>query len=135
MADPTLTDLLDAIAAMHAEIRTSFVADRTDREKLGADIRDAIARVQPNIIGMLPALSRSRTMNNDVTPFEFEGQMVRVIDRDGGPWWVLSEVGKVLEIANARQDASRLDDDEKGVTTLDTPGGPQKVAIVSEFRS
>ena len=71
MADPTLTDLLDAIAAMHAEIRTSFVADWTDREKLGADIRDAIARVQPDITSLLPD---RRPMNSSVTPFDFEGQ-------------------------------------------------------------
>jgi hypothetical protein len=61
MADPTLTDLLDAIAAMRAEMRTSFVAMRTDREKLGADIRDAIARDRAGI------MSRMEGMENRLT--------------------------------------------------------------------
>jgi prophage antirepressor-like protein len=55
---------------------------------------------------------------NEITPFEFQGHVIRAIDRDGEPWWVVSELGKALEIVNPRQVASRLDDDEKGVIML-----------------
>ena len=41
-------------------------------------------------------------------------------------------MGKALKIANPRQAASRLDDDEKGVIVLDPAGGPQKFTIVNE---
>jgi prophage antirepressor-like protein len=57
---------------------------------------------------------------------------VRVIIRDGEPWFVLADVCKVLEINNPRDAASRLDDDEKGVVITDTLGGPQKTTVISE---
>jgi prophage antirepressor-like protein len=37
----------------------------------------------------------------------------RLIDKDGEPWWVLADVCRVLEIANSRDAAGRLDPDEK----------------------
>ncbi|MFC3030747.1 MULTISPECIES: BRO-N domain-containing protein [Roseomonadaceae] len=38
---------------------------------------------------------------------------VRVIQRDGAPWFVLADVCRVLGIVNPAQAVSRLDDDEK----------------------
>lgn len=67
-----------------------------------------------------------------LTPFQFEGADVRLIDRDGEPWFVLADVCRVLEIANSRDAAARLDDDEKGVVTTDTLGGRQEATIINE---
>lgn len=38
---------------------------------------------------------------------------VRVIDRDGGAWFVANDVCVALEIGNSRQAVSRLEDDER----------------------
>jgi hypothetical protein len=69
-----------------------------------------------------------------IKPFEFPetGQPVRVISVDGEPWWVAVDVCGVLQHSNSRQALSHLDDDEKGVTIADTPGGPQELATVNE---
>jgi anti-repressor protein len=64
--------------------------------------------------------------------FEFHDQQVRTMLRDGEPWFVLADVCAVLDIANSRDAASRLDDEDKGVASADTPGGRQQAAIVSE---
>ena len=48
------------------------------------------------------------------------------------PWFVASDVCRALEIGNSRMALSRLDEDEKAVTVVDTRGGPQKVNIISE---
>lgn len=56
----------------------------------------------------------------------------RIIDRDGQPWFVLSDVCAELEIANSRDAARRLDDDEKDVVTTDTLGGAQSMTIINE---
>lgn len=57
----------------------------------------------------------------------------RVVDRDGEPWFVLNEVCAKLEIANPRDAASRLDDDEKdAVGIADAIGRTQKTTIISE---
>jgi prophage antirepressor-like protein len=66
-------------------------------------------------------------------PLQFEGRDVRVIDKDGEPWWVLADVCTVLEIGNPSQVASRLDDDEKNtlINNEGTPGNPN-LTIISE---
>lgn len=57
---------------------------------------------------------------------------VRVVDVDGEPWFVARDVCECLELTNTSQTLSYLDDDEKGITTNDTPGGQQEMSIVSE---
>lgn len=44
---------------------------------------------------------------------EYHGKPVRCIQKDGAPWWVLSDVCKVLGLSNPTKVASRLDEDEK----------------------
>ena len=65
-------------------------------------------------------------------PFEYGGQQVRVINRDGEPWFVLTDLCRVLELPNASMVARRIDPEMKGVSQIDTHGGPQQMAVVSE---
>ncbi|MGX7346952.1 BRO family protein [Acetobacter pasteurianus] len=64
--------------------------------------------------------------------FDFEGQAVRTINRNGVVWWVLSDVCAVLDIRKHRDAASRLDNDERGSVLVDTHGGPQEVTAINE---
>lgn len=45
---------------------------------------------------------------------------------------MLKDVCGVLDISNSRNISARLDDDEKGVYLVDTPGGVQNMTIISE---
>lgn len=47
---------------------------------------------------------------------------IRVIERNGEPWWVLSDVCKVLELSNPTVVASRLEDDERSKFDLGRQG-------------
>jgi prophage antirepressor-like protein len=69
---------------------------------------------------------------NDMMQRSFEGHQVRVLERDGEPWFVLGDVCRVLEIGNPSDAARRLDDDERGVDTVETLGGSQAVNVVNE---
>lgn len=70
---------------------------------------------------------------NGLTSLDFEGTPVRIISGDDGePRWVLADVCRACGIDNSRNVAARLDDDQKGVVTMDTLGGPQKVNVVTE---
>ena len=69
---------------------------------------------------------------NELQVFSYEGNNVRTIQKDGDPWWVLKDVCVVLEIGNSRMVADRLDDDEKGVSIIDTLGGKQELTVISE---
>lgn len=57
---------------------------------------------------------------------------IRALEIDGQPWFVASDVCRVLEIGNSRQAVARLDADEKGVISSDTPGGKQQMNTVNE---
>lgn len=71
--------------------------------------------------------------NNQITRFDFHGANVRLLtDEHGEPWFIAKDVCAVLEIGNPSQALTNLDDDEKGITTTDTLGGPQKTVTVSE---
>lgn len=70
-------------------------------------------------------------MSNELA-LTFEGAPWRIIIRNGDPWIVLADVCAVLEIGNASDVARRLDDDEKGIDTIDTLRGPQQLLIISE---
>lgn len=56
-------------------------------------------------------------INPTIKTFTYLTDTVRVATRDGEPWFVLTDVCKVLEIGNPSDAARRLDEDEKD--TLD----------------
>jgi prophage antirepressor-like protein len=55
-----------------------------------------------------------------VIPFSFEGENVRVVMRDGEPWFIAADVCEALEIGNVSMACARLDEDEAGISTIDT---------------
>ena len=71
-------------------------------------------------------------MNQLQRVFEYNGNQVRTIIKDGEPWFVAKDVCDVLEINHHRDAVSRLDDDERGSVIVDTPGGSQAMAAVNE---
>lgn len=71
-------------------------------------------------------------MTNELKTFNYGETPVRVIDLEGEPWWILADVCRVLEHSNSRMVADRLDEDEKGVSLIYTPGGPQNMTVINE---
>ena len=60
---------------------------------------------------------------------------MRVVDRDGEPWFVAADVCKALEIGNPSQAIARLEDDEKMNTLISNEGaasGTSSMAFVNE---
>lgn len=53
--------------------------------------------------------------------FSFDGYDIRTtVDNSGNTWFIAKDVCDVLEIGNSSMAVARLDDDEKGVSTVDT---------------
>lgn len=72
-------------------------------------------------------MNEMQTLNyNVVTTKE-----VRMVIRDGDPWWVAADVCAVLEISNPTMALERLDEDEKAKLNLGLQGGATNV--VNEF--
>lgn len=57
---------------------------------------------------------------------------VRVVEREGDPWFVAKDVCECLELTDVSKTISLLDDDEKGTNSIRTPGGEQQMLVVSE---
>ena len=60
------------------------------------------------------------------------GAIIRACFNKGEWWFRASDIANAHGINNPRQALTRLDDDEKGVISSDTPGGLQDVAVINE---
>lgn len=78
------------------------------------------------------AASATLGTSAQITPFNFGTHAVRVVMRNGEPWFSAADVCAVLGIKNHRDSLMHLDDDEKGVVSTDTLGGQQKISVVNE---
>ena len=72
-------------------------------------------------------------MGNKLVTFENAAfGKIRTLTIDGEPWFVAADVCKALELGNPSMTVERLDADEKGISSIDTLGGKQRMAIINE---
>ena len=57
---------------------------------------------------------------------------VRTVTRDNEPWFVAADVCEFFGVTNRNRVLQQLDEDEKGGTQIDTPGGTQTMTIINE---
>ena len=69
---------------------------------------------------------------NKIQVWNYESSEIRTVQINGEPWFVLSDVCKVLELSSPHKVAERLDGDEKGRNQIPTLGGVQEMAVVNE---
>lgn len=69
---------------------------------------------------------------NEIQVFNYGENPVRTVMQNGEPWWVAKDVCEVFGETNYRRAIQKLDDDEKGVSQINTPGGLQQMAIINE---
>lgn len=64
--------------------------------------------------------------------FNFGTHAVRIVVRDGEPWFVAADVAAALGYLTAKDAARNLSEHQKGGHILPTPGGEQRVTIINE---
>lgn len=65
--------------------------------------------------------------------FNFRGQDVRTVIINNEPYFVGKDVAEILGYTNSRQALkNHVDEDDKGVSKCDTPGGKQDLVIINE---
>ena len=70
---------------------------------------------------------------NQIIPFTYDNTNIRVMtDEQGDPWFVASDIAKILGYRDAYNMTRRLDPDEKGTRSVRTPGGIQEVTAINE---
>ena len=71
-------------------------------------------------------------MNAELMPFAYDGTQLRSFVIDGEPWFVASDVARILEYRDAFNMARRLDEDDRGTRSVSTPSGEQRMTLISE---
>ncbi len=71
-------------------------------------------------------------MESALQVFTYKAHQVRTVIISGEIWFVAKDVCDILEITKYRDAISKLDDDERGLAKVDTLGGTQDMAIISE---
>lgn len=85
------------------------------------------------IIGSITSNEESDRQENAVVVFNnAQCGQVRMVMREDGPWFVAKDVCDRMGLGNTSQTVALLDDDEKGIISIDTLGGRQDVLAVSE---
>lgn len=71
---------------------------------------------------------------NDIQVFKNDqfGQVRAARVENGEPVFVAKDICAILDLGNPRSSIALLDDDEKGVHSVDTPGGRQQMTTVTE---
>ncbi len=69
---------------------------------------------------------------NNLTTWNYNNSEIRTVTINEEPWWVLKDICMILDIQNHKDISARLEEDEKGVDLIDTPGGKQSMTIVNE---
>ena len=74
-----------------------------------------------------------------IIPFDFEESPVRVVEKDGQPWFIAADVCRVLDLSNTSKAIEDLDEDERATVDRMTltssegqKGGAQFYNIISE---
>lgn len=72
-------------------------------------------------------------MNTNLQTWSYENSEIRTIEKDGEPWWVLSDVCKVLELSSPHKVADRLEADERNqIPVIDSLGRSQNTTVINE---
>ena len=73
-------------------------------------------------------------MSNEIQIFEKvgAGNMRAFLDENGEPLFVAADVARILGYGDASHMTRRLDDDEKGLRSVETPGGIQTMNVITE---
>ena len=108
---------------------------KSNSKKLTCGCQDCVSTASRMEQAKLHIAKRNNERNKGVHPlFCMDlGVKIRCLLINGEPWFIAKDVCDALGLTNSRKAVARLDDDEKGVTTSDTLGGPQQMNIVNEF--
>ena len=67
-----------------------------------------------------------------VEVFRYDTAPIRAVTIDGEPWFIAADVAAVLGYRDAHNAVRLLDDDERGTHLVSTPGGQQRLTVISE---
>lgn len=77
-------------------------------------------------------MANNSTAISSVIPFSFDGREVRTLLIEDQPWFVANDVSAALLYSEASAMTRHLDEDEKGLSIVQTLGGDQEMLVINE---
>lgn len=77
-------------------------------------------------------MAKKKETNSDIQIFCYKAMPVRTTEINGETWFVAKDICDILEIVNPSDATQVLDDDEKGIANIYTPGGMQSMTVIDE---
>lgn len=71
-------------------------------------------------------------MSQELTQFIYDDHQVRVVERDGMPWFVATDLARVLEYRDSANLVRGLDEEDARTHIVSTSAGPREALVVSE---
>lgn len=88
---------------------------------------------QIDTLDLIEVAQRKGKTMNELKIFDYAGNQVRTIQKDGEPWFVLKDVCAVLGLGTPKRVAERLEEDEVSQTHfIDSIGRRQATMIINE---
>ena len=69
---------------------------------------------------------------NNIGLFHLDNNRITILGTNEEPWFVAKEIGQLLGIINYHNVVAKLEDYQRGIHTMETHGGTQKVSIINE---
>lgn len=95
-----------------------------------------------NAFNILTAENQAKVLNaarnlqaeqqQNIKAFDYHGQEVRTVEISGQPWFVAADVCNYFGVTNRNRIMQQVDEEDKGGTQMDTPGGRQNVTVINE---
>jgi len=120
---------------IHTTQTAPSARNRGDRKAVSLALEGDVAADTPELDQSLTPEDVLRGPAQAVAPvpFDFQGKSVRTITKNGEVWFVAADVCAVLEHSNPTKAVERLDEDERGLTTIQAPSGNDQIMnIVTE---
>lgn len=64
--------------------------------------------------------------------FGFEGKDVRIVDRDGNPWFIARDVADILGYSDTQAMTRRIDEEDRNTCTDNSSGQGRSISIINE---
>lgn len=71
-------------------------------------------------------------MVNELATFRYDNAPIRTVVIDDEPWFIAADLAAVLGYRDAHNAARIVDEDDRGTHLVSTPGGQQRVTVISE---
>ena len=94
--------------------------------------RELAMELSNRLVHPKPTLIENKPASTDLSVFTFESKEIRIIEKNGEPWFVAKDVINILDYTWSGSRITHVPSEWRGLTPIVTPSGTQEMAVLSE---